>query len=128
MGLAADAPFPTTSWTAELPADTDAPADARWLLWSRLAGATLPAEMETAVLLLSEIVSNAVRHGIPSEPIRLAITARGESVCVAVRNRGPWFTPATASSRGSGLRLVRELATAWGARPVDGGMEVWFAI
>lgn len=84
--------------------------------------------MESATLLVSEVVSNALRHGAPDAPISLACRVEGETLRTAVLNRGPRFDPADAASAGYGLRLVAALSRRWGARPVEGGMEVWFEV
>ena len=64
--------------------------------------------MGTAVLLLSELVSNAVRHGEGSEPIDVKITLDREDLRVIVRSRGARFDPNEAlhEADGGGLRLV----------------------
>lgn len=129
MGQAKDSFAPRT-WAASIPTGPDAPAHARWFLWSRVGIYHLPAEMETAVLLLSELVSNAVRHGEGSDPIEIKIALAGEDLAVSVRSRGSRFDPneALRLTDGGGLRLVEALSVGWGARPTPAGMEAWFAI
>ena len=122
--------FPPRTWTASIPASPDAPAHARWFLWSRVGRFHPPAEMETAVLLLSELVSNAIRHGEGNEPIEVKITLDREDLRVVVKSRGSRFDPNEALHEvdGDGLRLVETLSTGWGARPTSAGMEAWFAV
>ncbi|TWP52218.1 ATP-binding protein [Lentzea tibetensis] len=65
------------------------------------------------VLAVSEAVSNAVEHAYQGPmkgrvQLRAEVTADG-AVCVAVTDRGRWRPrPATLSSRGRGLLLMRE--------------------
>jgi anti-sigma regulatory factor (Ser/Thr protein kinase) len=101
---------------------------ARSFLWSTAARESIPPDMESATLLATEVVSNAIRHGSPDAPISLACRVEGETLRTAVLNRGPRFDPADAASAGYGLRLVAALSRRWGARPIGGGMEVWFEV
>lgn len=112
----------------QLRPEPDAPRLARSFLWSTAARETLPPQMETATLLVSEVVSNAVHNGAPDAPISLACRVDGETLRAAVRNRGPRFDPDEATRAGHGLRLLSGLARRWGARPIEGGMEVWFEV
>jgi anti-sigma regulatory factor (Ser/Thr protein kinase) len=127
MGAEAWSLEPVESATVLRP-DPQAPRLARSFLWSTAARATLPPDMETVTLVASEVVSNAVRHGAFDAPISLACRVEGETVRTAVRNRGPRFDPADAAGAGNGLRLVAGLSRRWGARPIEGGMEVWFEV
>jgi hypothetical protein len=122
--------FAPRTWTASIPAGPDAPAHARWFLWSRVGRYHLPTEMETAVLLLSELVSNAVRHGEGNEPIHIKISLDRADLRVVVRSRGSRFDPneVLQDADGGGLRLVEALSAGWGARATPAGMEAWFAV
>jgi anti-sigma regulatory factor (Ser/Thr protein kinase) len=83
---------------------------------------------EDAVLLVSELVTNAVKYG-GDGPIELVIAQPSERVRVAVRDPGgpgplPKIrTPGTAGG-GHGLRLVDEIADRWGVE--HGSTIVWF--
>jgi hypothetical protein len=120
-------PAPSPSWARTLPNEPDAAAQARWFLWSAFATRRAPRQIDTAVLLVSELVSNATRYGDGAGPIEVMATLRGEDVHVAVRNRGtlPRVDP---PADGFGLRLVSELADDWGARATTDGVEVWFEV
>ena len=125
----------TQAWSLEpvkaatqLPANRQAPGLARSFLWTTAVRDTLPPEMETATLLVSEVVSNAVHSGAPDAPISLTCRVDSETLRAAVRNRGPRFDARDAARAGHGLRLVSGLARRWGARPIEGGMEVWFEV
>lgn len=80
-------------------------------------------------LIVTELVTNGVRHGSASESDSLLIevvmddgTLRG-----VVVDNGPGFEPSTAESDGPGgrgLTIVERAATVWGT--ADGGRRVWF--
>jgi len=89
-----------------------------------LANAADPAE-----LVVSELVSNAVRHGWP--PLHLLLAVRGERLHIAVRDGNPALPQASPAApppsvpSGRGLHLINTLATAWGAMPSTDGKVVW---
>lgn len=117
------------AWTIRLAPSPDAPAEARWFLWASLASEGPPDELETAVLLLSELVSNAYRHADPPGPIDVTISLPSDAVRVSVLDPGPPFDPALAVRAGAGgLRIVDGLAARWGGEATDAGMEVWFEV
>jgi anti-sigma regulatory factor (Ser/Thr protein kinase) len=83
---------------------------------------------EDAVLLVSELVTNAVKYG-GDGAIELLIAQPSDQVRVAVRDPGgpgplpEMRTPGTAGG-GHGLRLVDEIADRWGVE--HGSTIVWF--
>ena len=84
--------------------------------------------VERAVLLANELVTNAVTHA--GTDLRLRLELRGDWLHVAVRDGSPRLlrlvTAGFEAEGGRGLRLVAELARAWGVRPhADGGKVVW---
>jgi serine/threonine-protein kinase RsbW len=87
-------------------------------------------------LLVSELVSNAVRHAGTDEDrtVRVRLDATPERVHVDVIDEGPGFEPGPHAIRdgdpleaGFGLALVDELADRWGVE-AEGGACVWFEI
>lgn len=117
-----------------------APARARRHVRMDLTALRLPEEcIERAVLVVSELATNAVRH-TGSERIRLEIEPFADEVHVAVRDSGP--RPQTPlhqiaveqgdpadCEHGRGLDIVRQLSTRWGSSPTPGaGLRVWAAI
>ena len=74
-------------------------------------------------LILTELITNAIRHGAPD--ITLVLHAGNGLVTGAVADQGhgrPHIRPATElSTSGRGLHLVDDLATAWGVEPHPGG-------
>jgi signal transduction histidine kinase/DNA-binding response OmpR family regulator/anti-sigma regulatory factor (Ser/Thr protein kinase) len=81
-------------------------------------------------LLVSELVTNARRHGRPPAELRL-LRAAGEilievhdcgSTLPTPRNAGP------AEESGRGLRLIAAMAERWGTRPDVDGKSVWCTV
>ncbi len=115
-------------------ADLAAVAEARALLRERLAAWGVAAVLDSAELLLSEIVTNALVHTAGGALLTATLTA-GEPprLRVEVRDtapRRPWVprpAPDDASG-GRGLLIVRALADAWGVRRETDGKTVWFEI
>ena len=115
-----------TPITLTLPRDHGAPGQARALLREHADGLDRD-RLDTAVLLISELVTNAVLHG--TGRISLLIDIGGSSAHFAVCDEGTG-TPVVRSDPGPdggwGLRLVGELATRWGVR--EGRTQVWFEL
>jgi hypothetical protein len=112
----------------------DAPSRAR----AALGGLDLDVRgqiLDDARLLLSELVTNSVRHaGLqPHEWIRVRVQTGGGSIRVEVIDPGPGFQlPAAepqdlAESSGRGILLLQQLPDRWGIL-TDGLTRVWFEI
>jgi anti-sigma regulatory factor (Ser/Thr protein kinase) len=101
-----------------LPVNEDAPALARQALDALQA--ELEGLFEQARLLVSELVTNSVRHaGLrPDHRIDLAIEAAPSAVRIVVADPGPGFEPPPQHSPntegGFGLFFVEQLADRWG--------------
>jgi anti-sigma regulatory factor (Ser/Thr protein kinase) len=116
-----------------LPLSTAAPAAAR--AFARASGcADHPAQLDEALLLITELVTNAVRYGSPT--LLLTIDCLGSNLKVRVRDGSaelPQQRPAHDDDEaGRGLALVAALSDAWGvehASDEDGsGKTVWFEL
>lgn len=92
-----------------------------------------PERLLDAQLLISEVVTNAVRHGGGEAPIGVTVQASDETMRVEVRDHGPGFDPAQIpvppadATERWGLQFVAALAHRWGAR-MERGSVVWFEI
>ncbi|MDA8298335.1 MAG: ATP-binding protein [Actinomycetota bacterium] len=97
----------------------------------RFVGALIPdaRQRETAELLVSELASNAVRYA--SGPFEVRVQLRPQ-IRIEVRDASERMpsvmAPRADAERGRGLRIVNELASAWGVEPELGGKVVWFSL
>jgi anti-sigma regulatory factor (Ser/Thr protein kinase) len=113
--------------------EPDAPAEARAGL-RRFAPSADPDIVEVAELLLTELVTNSLRHAHFKEQDKITVELRRDDGTLKVRVRNP-NGPTNLSaevlgeprSRGYGLHLVSKLAARWG---VEGKTftEVWFEL
>jgi len=89
--------------------------------------------VDDAVLCLSELATNAVRHSDSRQPggvFRVQATALLAGVHVDVTDAGgPWLARyETGRDSGHGLAIVAALATGWGITETDRARTVWFEI
>ena len=87
--------------------------------------------VEDAVLLVSELVTNAVKYGPDHESIRLIVTTDDGATRFTVHDLGLGPLPemrdeADPEPGGHGLRLVDALADRWGVE--RGSTRVWFEL
>lgn len=92
-----------------------------------------PERTEDATLLISELVTNAVKYGPEEGEIRVIITREGMSMRFTVHDPGagplPEMRPSDSppcQGGGHGLRLVDKVADRWGVE--RGSTRVWFEI
>jgi anti-sigma B factor antagonist len=85
-----------------------------------------------AALVISELLSNALRHAgpLPGSGIRVAWDLDGDSVRISVSDGGgpsqPEFgEPTPTTTGGRGLRIVARLSRRWGTLCDDEGTTVW---
>ncbi|WP_460605099.1 ATP-binding protein [Jatrophihabitans fulvus] len=95
----------------------------------------LPAEVVAdAELLVSELVTNAVRHGLPAITVRLRLDP--PRLGVQVSDRGPSLPPTRPldpgenAPGGRGLLIVDRVSSQWGVLPHESepGKTVWFEL
>jgi two-component sensor histidine kinase len=88
------------------------------------------AGVETALLVISELVTNAVVHGRP--PIQLRLRRSGTHVVIEVHDAASFLPrrlrPTPDDEHGRGLQLVALLADRWGTRPTRDGKSVWCVV
>ena len=127
----------TDTWTRvrQLPADARAASEARVHVRGSLESWGLDADGDVAhaaVLLTSELVTNALTHG--ESPVTVAVSLSGGTLRVEVHDRSrflpaPWPVIDSADAEtGRGLLLVDTLATDWGFYRTPGGKAVYFTL
>ncbi|QLQ38839.1 SpoIIE family protein phosphatase [Micromonospora robiginosa] len=122
-----------------LPADRRTPAAARALVRAMLLEAGLPELLNEALLLTTELTTNAVEHAqteldieVEADPAGFTVTvtdfASGpvDELVVGVRNTTSDITEV--ASRGRGLLLVDHFASRWGTTYLPTGKGVWFRL
>jgi anti-sigma regulatory factor (Ser/Thr protein kinase) len=120
------------SVTLTLDRDAGAPRRARRAL-EEAAGDLPPAPLDTARLLLSELVTNSVRYA-EGPRMEVEVARDGDELTVRVRDDGTGVPPdrevampAPDAGSGRGLPLVAALAARWGVRR-EPTAEVWFTL
>jgi anti-sigma regulatory factor (Ser/Thr protein kinase) len=88
-------------------------------------------DFDVAVLLTSEIVTNAILYGGP--PMELHAQLTGAGLLVSVDDGGHEAVVPVANVRwdakgGRGLHLVEALSNRWGVRDRLRGKQVWFEL
>ncbi|MFD9980540.1 SpoIIE family protein phosphatase [Streptomyces massasporeus] len=79
-----------------------------------------------AELILSELITNAIRHG--AEPIRVRLLYRRTLICEVSdsSNTAPHLRRAASTDEGGrGLFLVAQLSQSWGTRYLPEGKVIW---
>ncbi|GAB2782984.1 hypothetical protein GCM10027073_14610 [Streptomyces chlorus] len=101
---------------------------ARRFTWRTLRSWGVTQDLDTALLVVFELVTNALVH--TEGQVRLDLTLLGDRLRLAVADASP-RGPAKPSSigweatGGRGILLVEALSAAWGTLPVSGGKQVW---
>jgi serine/threonine-protein kinase RsbW len=113
--------------TVTLPRDRGAPGRARAFLREHADGLERD-RLDAAVLLISELVTNAVLHGAGEIRMTIDVARRGDArFTVCDDGHGtPLVRPEAGPDGGWGLRLVGELSHRWGVR--EGRTQVWFEL
>jgi anti-sigma regulatory factor (Ser/Thr protein kinase) len=120
---------PSAVLTLEL--DDRAPARARQFLREARCPEHNASVLDEAVLLTSELVTNAMQHGAPPITTEVACNATsgmqvrvsdGDPNAPTARHAGP------EDQSGRGVGLVDMLSDAWGVDPTPNGKTVWFRL
>ena len=106
-------------------------AEARARVLAALAPEVGDGQLETVRLLVSEVVTNAVRHGGSRAPVEIHASWNSE-IRIEVVDHGRGFIPAPRDRApdepgGFGLLLVGRLADRWGVER-DDATRVWFVL
>jgi anti-sigma regulatory factor (Ser/Thr protein kinase) len=118
---------PVTASDVQIGADPDAPRTARRFSAGFLADFGLDREARWAPLLIvSELVTNVVRHGGATMVLSLSVDADAHlRIAVYDNGGGHVAAPPEAAVSGRGLDIVDTLSTAWGVDQRDSGKTVW---
>jgi anti-sigma regulatory factor (Ser/Thr protein kinase) len=98
--------------------------------------AAWPAAQEAAVLLVSEVVTNAILHSASGDQggsVEVRYALDGHEVYVEVLDAGGAAHPTRYAEHpegvsGRGLALVEALASSWGVHDQQAGRVVWFRL
>lgn len=116
----------------QLPHTNDSVGRARRTIAAFLEPAEVPVSIiDDVLLLVSELVTNAVVHA--GSPAVVRLDADIERIKVTVADRDAERTPTIVqaeplSSSGRGVLLVDRLAARWGVEPQRQGKIVWFEL
>jgi len=117
-----------------LPAGEASPGRARAAVGAWLSAHVDEPTLDDALLLVSELVTNSVRHAGAPQDAQITVRAwrRGKGFRFEVRDAGRRGAVgirdrAVDEAGGYGLALVAALASAWGVKRAD-GTTVWFEL
>jgi anti-sigma regulatory factor (Ser/Thr protein kinase) len=89
-----------------------------------------PSVVESVVLMVSELTTNAILHARTEFTVELETSA--DQLRVTVSDAGPGDpalkTPARDTTTGRGLQIVERLADQWGIADGTPGKSVWFVV
>ena len=123
-------PVPLASASTSLPPEPRQVGAGRRFVRETLAAWGQPELAAHACLLVSEILTNAVRHAC--QPIELRLHHRAGELVAEIFDDDAQLpqrmVPGLAEENGRGLMIVDALATDWGARLSGPGKVVWFTL
>jgi anti-sigma regulatory factor (Ser/Thr protein kinase) len=113
----------------DIPATVHGPSAARQLVTAVLSAWRLADLRADAILIVSELVTNAYQHAPGTDSFELELVRRDHGVRIWLADNsavmpviGELIGP---EPRGRGMHIVAALATAWGAEAHHGGKRVW---
>jgi anti-sigma regulatory factor (Ser/Thr protein kinase) len=110
----------------------DSVREARLAVGSALSEAGYRGDRDLALLLTSEVVTNAVRHA--ATPITLSVMADAEAVQVRVADADPSHLPVLRTvdghrdPGGRGLHILDRMSRDWGVDTDRHSKTVWFTV
>jgi anti-sigma regulatory factor (Ser/Thr protein kinase) len=115
-----------------LPDNESAPGEARYVVRKALAGWRLPSLIDSCVLAVSELVTNALKHGLP--PVKLLVRRRSDDVRIDVGDARPeplddtcLSVPDELAESGRGLDIIRLVSDDVGSEHIPGDGKNVFA-
>jgi two-component sensor histidine kinase len=123
----------TSNARVDLPPRTDAPLLARRITDCLMVAWDVPTDRRLDILLLvSEVVSNAVEHVGGETNLQLELSQSDTWLRFALTD-GSSIRPIVRAldhraARGRGMQLVEALADKWGVDDHHGGKTVWFTV
>jgi anti-sigma regulatory factor (Ser/Thr protein kinase) len=137
----ASPPLPASRHQCRIPlmADLAAPAVARSVVEDAIRAWRVPVDSDVAILLASELVTNAVTHGAPAAGTFVLLTIACDTVCLRVDvHDGSGDLPVldtglideapAEAETGRGLLLVTSLSAEWGFYRTPVGKAVYFTL
>lgn len=114
------------------PSPAAAQVSRHWILPIAAAMGANTSALSVIELLVSEIVTNAVKYGHVHDTIDVAVQRSGDLITVTVRDNNP-SAPQVRNTGplepgGRGMHLVTHLAHTWGTNPQSTGKSVWFTV
>lgn len=113
----------------ELPPTMQAPATARGVVGALLRGWGLLDLSEDARIVVSELVTNAVKHVGGEASFELELVLHGDALRLSLADGSSVRPLARAlggdTEGGRGVRIIELLATRWGVEDHEGGKRVW---
>ena len=111
-------------------ARADGPARARRIITGELARVLPRRRLEEVKLMISELVTNAVKYATKNKNEQITLDLRlGPEICCSVIDTAEVFPAARAIAEPGawGLKVVDRLAERWGITRARGRTRVWFA-
>jgi anti-sigma regulatory factor (Ser/Thr protein kinase) len=137
----ASPPLPTSQHQCRIPlmADLTAAAVARSVVEDAIRAWRAPVDPDVAVLLTSELVTNAVTHGTPTpgtfvllaivcDAVALRVEVHDGSGDLPVLDTGLLDAAPAEAETGRGLLLVTSLSAEWGFYRTPAGKAVYFTL
>lgn len=118
---------PADEASLELPRDLSSVAAARNFVAEALKSRGLTMVVDDALIVVSELVTNAVTHAESGCVVRVGVSQSAVRISVVDSGRGtPDPKPFSGDQpHGRGLHIVGALTRAWGVTDVPGGKMVW---
>lgn len=124
------APPPAFTAALDLPSVPRSVPAARRVVVQLLTAWAAEGYRDDAALLISELVTNVVRHvaGEAAMTVEVHLTRAALQVAVVDGSTAPATTRPRTAEGGHGLWLVAAVADRWGSEEHDRGKRVWFEL